>query len=458
MRHFREDDLEVIRSGQPRVVLEEPITDTRGRVRHLQTTKIPFTFSGTGRPAVLGVSIDISERKAAEEALRRAAKEESLSVLAGGVAHDFNNLLAAILGHASLALKQLPEGSPARRHVEKAASAVERAADLTRQMLAYSGRGHFVVRPTDVNALVRENLPAARGGAAEERAARGAARPGPAAGRRRRGPDPAGADEPGHQRRRGDRRAGRDRHRGHGDEGSGRVRRVAVAGERAAARAGPVRAPRGARRRAGDGRGHRGPDLRAVLHDEVHRAGPRPRRGPRCRARSPGRTERRERPGPGHGLPHPVRAQLPGVRARGRGGGRARPARPDPPPDRRRGGGARHGRRGPRAGGSVGAARRGRGEGGGALPRAAGTDRPRAARPLDAGAVRGGDLPAAPRDRPRGAGHPLVGLRPRRGEGSLRRRHSRRLHPEALPPGAADGRDRPLPRAPLSPAARRRSA
>ena len=159
VRHFREDDLEVIRSGQPRVVLEEPITDTRGRVRHLQTTKIPFTFSGTGRPAVLGVSIDISERKAAEEALRRAAKEESLSVLAGGVAHDFNNLLAAILGHASLALKQLPEGSPARRHVEKAASAVERAADLTRQMLAYSGRGHFVVRPTDVNALVRENLP-----------------------------------------------------------------------------------------------------------------------------------------------------------------------------------------------------------------------------------------------------------------------------------------------------------
>ncbi len=90
------------------------------------------------------------------------------------MAHDFNNLLAAILGHASLALKQLPEGSPARRHVEKAAGAVERAADLTRQMLAYSGRGHFVVRPTDVNALVRENLPLLEVARAEERAARGA--------------------------------------------------------------------------------------------------------------------------------------------------------------------------------------------------------------------------------------------------------------------------------------------
>jgi len=158
-RHFREDDLEVMRSGRPKVVPDEPITDSRGRVRYLQTTKIPFAFSGSARPAVLGVSIDITDRKATEEALRRAAKEESLSVLAGGVAHDFNNLLAAILGHASLALKQLPEGTPARRHVEKAAGAVERAADLTRQMLAYSGRGHFVVRPTDVNALVRQNLP-----------------------------------------------------------------------------------------------------------------------------------------------------------------------------------------------------------------------------------------------------------------------------------------------------------
>jgi PAS domain S-box-containing protein len=159
VRRFREDDLAVMRSGVPRLAFEESVTDARGRVRHFQTTKMPFPFSGDGRPAVLGVSIDITERKAAEEALRRAAKEESLTVLAGGVAHDFNNLLAAILGHAALALKQLPAGSPARQHVEKAAGAVERAADLTRQMLAYSGRGHFVVRPTDVNALVRENLP-----------------------------------------------------------------------------------------------------------------------------------------------------------------------------------------------------------------------------------------------------------------------------------------------------------
>jgi two-component system cell cycle sensor histidine kinase/response regulator CckA len=159
VRQFREADLEVMRSGNPKLIPEERITDASGRQRWLQTTKIPFTFSGTGRPAVLGVSIDIGERKGAEEALRRAAKEESLSVLAGGVAHDFNNLLAVILGHAALALKQLHEGSAARAHVEKVAFAVERASDLTRQMLAYSGRGHFVVQPTDLNLLVRENVP-----------------------------------------------------------------------------------------------------------------------------------------------------------------------------------------------------------------------------------------------------------------------------------------------------------
>ncbi len=153
------DDREVLRGGKPKLDLEEFLTDASARVRWLQTTRIPFAFSGSGRPAVLAVAIDVTDRRAAEEALRRAAKEESLSVLAGGVAHDFNNLLAAILGHAALALNQLPPGSAARAHVEKAASAVERAADLTRQMLAYSGRGHFVVQPTDVNALVRENLP-----------------------------------------------------------------------------------------------------------------------------------------------------------------------------------------------------------------------------------------------------------------------------------------------------------
>jgi two-component system cell cycle sensor histidine kinase/response regulator CckA len=129
-----------------------------GSWRVLET--VARRFAGEdGRPYLILNSRDVTERKAAEEALRRAAKDESLTVLAGGVAHDFNNLLAAMLGHTSLALAKLGERSPVRRHLEKAAAAVERASALTRQMLAYSGRGHFIVRPTDLGVLVEENLP-----------------------------------------------------------------------------------------------------------------------------------------------------------------------------------------------------------------------------------------------------------------------------------------------------------
>ena len=106
----------------------------------------------------VGIAVDVTERKHVEEALRRTQKLESLGVLAGGVAHDFNNLLVAMMAQTSLALAKLSPENPARTHVEKAIHAAEKAANLTRQMLAYSGRGHFEIQLIDLNSLIQDNL------------------------------------------------------------------------------------------------------------------------------------------------------------------------------------------------------------------------------------------------------------------------------------------------------------
>ena len=107
---------------------------------------------------VLAVAVDVTEREQAEEALRRAQKMESLGILAGGIAHDFNNLLVGMLGQTSLALRHLDIHHPARPPVEKAITAARRAADLTRQLLAYSGRAQFERRSLQLNRLIQDNL------------------------------------------------------------------------------------------------------------------------------------------------------------------------------------------------------------------------------------------------------------------------------------------------------------
>jgi len=96
------------------------------------------------------------ERRKLEEQIQETQKLESLGILAGGIAHDFNNLLMGVLGNASLALAELPVESPARECVEHVETAALRAAELAKQMLAYSGKGRFVVQSLDLSALVEE--------------------------------------------------------------------------------------------------------------------------------------------------------------------------------------------------------------------------------------------------------------------------------------------------------------
>ncbi len=111
----------------------------------------------------LGVVQDITDRKRAEQEklemerrLLHAQKLESLGVLAGGIAHDFNNILAGIMGYADLVKVQLPASEPARKDIDIIKKAVERAAHLTRQMLAYSGKGKFIVEPVSLSQIVKD--------------------------------------------------------------------------------------------------------------------------------------------------------------------------------------------------------------------------------------------------------------------------------------------------------------
>ena len=96
------------------------------------------------------------ERLQLERQLLHAQKLESLGILAGGIAHDFNNLLTAVLGNADLALTELAPESAAHDFVKDIETAARRAAGLCQQMLAYSGKGRFVVERVNLSDAVRE--------------------------------------------------------------------------------------------------------------------------------------------------------------------------------------------------------------------------------------------------------------------------------------------------------------
>ncbi len=116
-----------------------------------------------GRPVILSTLRDISERKKAEDEkraiesqLQQAQKLESLGILAGSVAHDFNNLLTVIQGHAELSGKELPQDSISQSHLSHINTAAQRAASLCQQLLAYSGKGEFVIERVDLKDIVED--------------------------------------------------------------------------------------------------------------------------------------------------------------------------------------------------------------------------------------------------------------------------------------------------------------
>jgi PAS domain S-box-containing protein len=104
----------------------------------------------------LGTFTDLEEQKRAEQLLGQRQKLESIGLLAGGIAHDFNNLLVGIIGAVSYTLEMLPSGHEGREMLELALNSGERAAHLVRQMLAYAGKGRFIIEKVDLTEAVHK--------------------------------------------------------------------------------------------------------------------------------------------------------------------------------------------------------------------------------------------------------------------------------------------------------------
>ncbi|MEM9773283.1 MAG: PAS domain S-box protein [Chloroflexota bacterium] len=114
-----------------------PLTDSNGMVTHY-----------------VSVLRDITEKQKTDQAILQAQRLDSIGVLAGGIAHDFNNILQGVMVQSTLALQRIGEEHPAQKNIAKALQSTRRAADLTRQLLSYAGRGNFEVTHVDVNSII----------------------------------------------------------------------------------------------------------------------------------------------------------------------------------------------------------------------------------------------------------------------------------------------------------------
>jgi len=122
--------------------------------RLLSITVDPMFDSEGNLVGAVQIVRDLTEKRRLEEQFRESQKFETIGTLAAGVAHDFNNLLTSIMGNASLVLESLPKGSQSREKLADVVRAGQRAAELTHQLLAYSGKGRHFMQKVELSALL----------------------------------------------------------------------------------------------------------------------------------------------------------------------------------------------------------------------------------------------------------------------------------------------------------------
>jgi PAS domain S-box-containing protein len=142
----------------PAAPIEHRIVRKDGAVRLVRSTPVPHPAPDGSLIGYDGLVQDVTERRALEEQLVQASKLQSIGRLAGGIAHDFNNLLTAILGNTELALADMDQLHPARESVTEIRKAAERAATLTRQLLAFARKQMIEPVAMDLGAEVAGSI------------------------------------------------------------------------------------------------------------------------------------------------------------------------------------------------------------------------------------------------------------------------------------------------------------
>ena len=125
--------------------------------------RVPYFFTGLrknleGKDHLIGLGIDITNRKQLEDNLRQSQKMESIGTLAGGIAHDFNNILSGIIGYTELSKDNVPKNSPVVNYLNNALKLTNRAGDLVSQILAFSRKNVDEEKPIDIAPILKEAL------------------------------------------------------------------------------------------------------------------------------------------------------------------------------------------------------------------------------------------------------------------------------------------------------------
>ncbi|MCC6463886.1 MAG: PAS domain S-box protein [Planctomycetes bacterium] len=156
---FRGPDRELVASRIARV-FSEGVADAEADFVSKDGRAAPYYFTGTriafeGKPCLIGVGVDVSERRELQHRLMHSEKLAAIGRLAGGVAHDFNNQLTVVMGCADLLARALQD-TPHLKHADSIVMSAQRSAELTRQLLTFSRKGKKVSTPVDMNRLVQE--------------------------------------------------------------------------------------------------------------------------------------------------------------------------------------------------------------------------------------------------------------------------------------------------------------